>query len=68
MHQIFYINLKPLIFVCRQLDMLLFSLCMYVGVQADIHEGKFVPKAPVIAVEDIHSSAIVKVFIASKYI
>ena len=48
--------------------MLLFSLCMYIGVQADIHEGKFAPKAPVIAVGDIHSNAIVKVFIVSKYI
>ena len=46
--------------------MLLFSLCMYIGVQADIHEGKFVPKAPVIAVGDMHSSTIVKVFIVFK--
>ena len=41
---------------------------MYVGVQADIHEGKFVLKTPDIAVGDIHSSAIFKVFIVSIYI
>ena len=41
---------------------------MYVGVQADIDEGKFVPKAPVIAVGDIHSSKVVKVFIVFRSI
>ena len=36
---------------------------MYVGVQADIDNGKLVPKASYIAAGDIHSSTIAKVFI-----
>ena len=42
-------------------------LYYYVGIQTDIDEGGFVSKAPVVPVEDIHSNAIVKVFIVLKY-
>ena len=41
--------------------MILFLLCMYIGVQTDINEGKFVSNVPVIAVGDVRSSMIVKV-------
>ena len=56
--------------MCQQLSaaikyVIIFIMHVCIGVQADIDEGKFMPKAPVISVRDTKT---VKVFIVSKYI